>query len=215
MIVRSMSFLRLAVPALALLVVGCPHQAPREDAAPDPGFDAGPPEPSFVGPVPFDDTAVSAIDPRTLPASPSACRAPLLARVTRVTDGDTFHVDGISESTGDLTIRIIGVNAPEIMHGAGTPPAECYGDEATVFTEQLVDHRVWLTFDPDCLDVYGRTLAYVTYGSAPTQMWERQMLRRGFARTLSISPNTTHRALFADDEAIAQSEHVGLWSACP
>jgi micrococcal nuclease len=210
----SMSFFRFCSIALAAALTGCPHQSPPVDAV-TPTFDAGPQDPAYVGPVPFDDMATMAIAPSTLPASTSACRAPLLARVTRVVDGDTFHVDGLSESTGDLTIRIIGIDAPEIMHGAGSPPADCYGDEATTFTRQLENHVVWLTFDPDCLDVYGRSLAYVIYGSAPTQMWERQMLRRGFARTLAIAPNTTHRALFSDDEAIAQLEHAGLWSACP
>jgi endonuclease YncB( thermonuclease family) len=214
MLSASMPSLRHATLLLALALVGCPHQAPHEDAAETPHFDAGPIDPSFDGTPAFDDDATTAIDPATLATSTSACRAPLLARVTRAVDGDTLHVDGISESTGDLTIRIIGVDAPEIAHGAGTV-ADCYGDEATTFTTQLVGHVVWLTFDPDCLDMYGRTLAYVIYGAAPSQMWERQMLRRGFARTLAIAPNTTHRALFTDDEAVAQIEHAGLWSACP
>ena len=100
------------------------------------------------------------------------------------------------------------------MHGPGTV-ADCYGDSASAFSQQLLGHLVWLTFDPDCLDVYGRTLAYVTYGAASSQMWERQMLRRGFARTLAIAPNVSHRALFDDDEAVARIEQAGLWTACP
>jgi len=199
---------------LALLLGGCPHQEPQPDAA-IPPFDAGPPDPRYLGDITFDDTHTQMIDPTTLPAGTMPCRAPLLARVSRDVDGDTIHVDGVSEPTGDLDIRFIGVNAPEIMHGPGTPPAECYGDAATVFSTQLVGHLVWLTFDADCLDPYGRTLAYVTYGSDPSQMWERQLLRRGFARVLSIAPNTTHRTLFEGDEAIARSEGVGLWTACP
>lgn len=199
--------------ALLLALPGCPHQEPMVDAA-HPGFDAGPPAPEYSGTITFDDTATMAIDPTTLPTGNAPCRAPLLARVTRDVDGDTMHVDGVSEITGDLDIRFIGVNAPEIMHGPGTV-ADCYGDEATTFTRQLEGHLVWLTFDGDCLDVYGRTLAYVSYGGAESQMWQRQLLRRGYARTLSIAPNTTHRATFESDELIAQSERQGLWSACP
>lgn len=216
MLLGSMSSLRSLATAcvvLALALSGCPHQEPVVDAY-VPQVDSGPPDPSFEGPVPFDDAATMALDPTTLPAGSSPCRAPLLARVTRDVDGDTIHVDGVSEPTGDLDIRFIGVNAPEIAHGTGTV-AECYGDEATTFTTQLVGHLVWLTFDAECLDVYGRTLAYVSYGAAPEQMWERQLLRRGFARTLAIAPNTSYRPLFESDQSIAQNEHMGLWSACP
>ncbi len=218
MLVRSMSSLRhvstALVVALSALMLGCPHQEPPVDAAPPPRFDAGPPDPLFQGDITLDDVAVMAIDPSTLRAGASPCRAPLLARVTRVVDGDTMHVEGVSEPTGDLDIRFIGINAPEIAHGSGTV-AECYGDAAHTFTMQLEGHLVWLTFDAECLDVYGRTLAYVTYGSGTSQMWERQLLRRGFARILSISPNTSYRPLFESDVTIAMSERAGLWSACP
>jgi micrococcal nuclease len=203
----------IAAVVLALLAAGCPHQAPQPDAA-VPGFDVGPPAPEFSSTPVIDDAVTMAMDPASVPHGGSACRATLLARVTRIVDGDTIHVDGVSEPTGDLTIRFIGVNAPEIAHGPGTV-ADCYGDEATTFTSQLDGHLVWLSFDADCLDVYGRTLAYVTYGPAEHQMWERQMLRRGFARVLSVAPNTTYRTVFEGDETIAQAERVGLWSACP
>ncbi|MFO0683422.1 MAG: thermonuclease family protein [Sandaracinus sp.] len=201
------------VLALALGATGCPHQSPPPDAALVEA-DTGPGDPRFLDPITLDDTAVMAMDPSALPASPSACRAPLLARVTFITDGDTIHVEGVTEATGDLTIRMIGINAPEIAHGAGTT-AECYGDEATTFTRQLDGHLLWLTFDGECFDVYGRTLAYLTYGPAEHQSWERQMLRRGFARTLSIAPNTTNAITYAEDARLAEHEGAGLWSACP
>ncbi len=203
----------LPCAALALALAGCPHQVAQPDAA-ILAADTGPADPRYLGAIALDDTAVSAIDPSTLPASPRACRAPLLARVTYVTDGDTIHVEGVSETTGDVTIRMIGVDAPEIMHGAGTV-ADCYGDEAAAFSLQLDGHLLWLTFDAQCLDPYGRTLAYLTYGPAEHQSWERQLLRRGFARTLSIAPNTTNAILYAEDAQLAEGEGVGLWSACP
>jgi micrococcal nuclease len=201
---------RLVACAL-VLAPACVHTPPL--VATDAGADDAATVPDFTtGPF-FDDDATMAIDGASLGAGTSQCRPPLLARVTRVVDGDTVHVAGVSEAIADLDIRFIGVNAPEIAHPPA--PAECYGDAATVFTQQLGGHLVWLTFDADCLDLYGRTLAYVHYGAHENEMWQRQMLRRGFARTLAIAPNTSFATRFTDDETAAQTEQVGLWSSCP
>lgn len=196
---------------LSCAIAGCVHTPPLE--ALDAGATDAAVVPGFVDPPVLDDARAMATDGASLPAGAAQCRPPLLARVTRVVDGDTFHVSGVSEAIADLDIRIIGVNAPEIAHPP--TPAECFGDEASLFTQQLSGHLVWLTFDADCLDPYNRTLAYVHYGPSPEEMWQRQMLRRGLARTLAIAPNTSLASLFTSDETTAQTERVGLWSSCP
>lgn len=185
-----------------------------EDGGVDaPSADAGPWAPNdFEGPIVFDDARLDALDPATLPEGRSPCRAPILARVTDVTDGDTFSISGITESLR-TRVRIIGVDAPEIAHA--DMPAQCYGNEAAAFTRQLVDHHVWLTFDATCFDPFDRLLAYVHIGPGDGDMWERQLLRRGLARTLTIRPNDTFSSIFASDQGQADLANLGLWGACP
>jgi micrococcal nuclease len=86
------------------------------------------------------------------------------ARLVRVIDGDTqvYQIDQGMHSYRVETIRLFGVNAPE-MHGA----TKLTGDRATLFTQQ------WIT-QADCKqaewplvlqtfksDVFGRYLAIV------------------------------------------------------
>jgi micrococcal nuclease len=218
---RHVSCLALAAPFLA----ACGDDGVRGDAgAVDSGGDAdggaggdsGPPyDPtvgnSFDGPLDLDDSRVTMMAPMGLPASASPCREPILGRVRFVTDGDTISVNGISEPLSE-SVRLIGVDSPEIAHD-GTA-ADCYGPEAAEFTGQLRNHIVWLTFDAECVDRFGRLLAYVWVGEGPQDMWERQMLRRGFGTQLTISPNTAHSDTLRQDELAAQREGTGLWSAC-
>ena len=180
----------------------------RPDAA---RWDAGPG--NFAGELAFDDAALSATDPTLLYAGPSPCRQPVLARVTHVTDGDTITVQHI-ETAFTERVRIIGVDTPEIAHASGEVD-QCFGREATVFTEALRGRLVWLTFDGLCTDVYERTLAYVHYSSAPEGNWSRQLLRRGFARTLLLGRNRSLEGVLRNDEGQAQAMELGLWSACP
>ncbi|MDB5181707.1 MAG: hypothetical protein JWP13_470, partial [Candidatus Saccharibacteria bacterium] len=70
-------------------------------------------------------------------ALPSVVHAATPARVTSITDGDTFKVllDGRTQ-----TVRIVGVNTPE--------KNECYAAEATAAMKSLVgSKRVWLETD--------------------------------------------------------------------
>ena len=166
----------------------------------------------FTGEVQFDDARVAAIAPGSLRAGTTACRMPVLGRVRRAVDGDTIHVTE-NGSGADLTVRMIGVDTPEIAHMPGET-SECFGDQATVFTNSLVGHQVWLTFDAECEDTFGRQLAYVHIGAGRNDMWQRQLLRRGYARVLTISPNDSFSGLFEMDLTTAQVEGAGQWTAC-
>jgi endonuclease YncB( thermonuclease family) len=211
--------MRFAVLLLALatftLLAGCPRRTSEtdaggeEDAGYDPGLGNG-----FTGEIVFDDARVMATSPSTLRSGTSQCRAPILARVTRVVDGDTVRITGISEALPEADIRFIGVDCPEVAHMPGDV-AECYGNEATVFTNQLNGHVVWLTFDEDCVDPFGRLLAYVHVGAGAGDMWQRQLVRRGFSRAANFPPNSTYASALSADESAAQSEGAGQWTACP
>ena len=41
------------------------------------------------------------------------------------------------------------------------------------------------------------------------------MVADGFANTLTIPPNVTHRDRFVEAERSARSAGLGLWAACP
>jgi micrococcal nuclease len=157
-----------------------------------------------------DDERVRALT--DLPAGDPACSAPILARVNHTVDGDTLWAQ--PEDGGvELEIRLIGLDTPEIDHGDGG--GECYGDDASAFTDgELTDNLVWLTFDLDCTDDYGRALAYLFRDDTDEGFFNRRLLRGGYATVYTFEPNTAFVDDFQDDEDAARNDGAGLWSAC-
>ncbi len=194
-------------------VDAAPDAAPGRDGAIDVGRDvdgdAGSSEPDFVADVVLDDDATLAIDPASLSAAATACRESVAVRVAYAVDGDTIDVTALEGGPRER-IRLIGVDTPEIAH-APSESDQCYGPEARDFTRLLVGRVVWLSFDRLCTDPYDRTLAYVT---TSVGLWERQLLRRGFARVLIIGRNDLLEEQLTMDENIANREDRGLWGAC-
>lgn len=204
--------LRSSASGWVLLLCSCIGPAPVVPV--DGGYDRARGN-AFEGPILFDDERVRTLDPAELPAIAGACRPPVLGIVTAVTDGDTLHVAVPSErQTWD--VRLIGVNAPEVAHPSdgGLSERECYGDEAHAFSELLRSRFVWLTFDQGCFDPFGRSLAYVWIGPGTGDLWQRQLVARGFAEAVEIPPNTAYAADLAGRRAAAQAAGVGLWGAC-
>lgn len=155
--------------------------------------------------VPLED-----IDPDDLPQAASPCRAPELVVVIAAHDGDTVTV---ASSQGEETVRFVGLDTPEVGYG-GTQP-ECWGDEASAFTaDLLLGETIWLSFDRECVDPYDRTLAFLHLGLDDDDWVNRRLLRTGQATQLTIDPNVTFEALFAEDEAEARADGAGLWAAC-
>jgi micrococcal nuclease len=130
------------------------------------------------------------------------------AYVIRVVDGDTFEaqIDGKVED-----VRLIGVDTPETVDPEA--PVQCFGGRASRFQHHLVEgQRVRLVFGTERRDIYGRLLAYAYIGH---RFVNAELVRRGLARTLTIPPNTRHRALFERLQLRAARAGRGLWSACP
>ena len=129
------------------------------------------------------------------------------ARVTRVVDGDTVEarVDGATED-----VRYIGVDTPESVKPE--TPVECYGLEASHFNERLVEgEAVRLELDAERRDPYGRLLAYVHLGD---RFVNAELVRGGYATTLTIPPNDRFAGLFDRLEREASAAGRGLWGAC-
>jgi len=123
--------------------------------------------------------------------------------VTRVIDGDTVVLE-----TG-VKIRYLMVNAPETTNGHD----DCYGSNASTFNTDLVLNKtVQLSYDVQCEDMFGRTLAYV---SVDGQEVNKLLVERGFACVLHIPPNGDDVVdEFKALEDAAKAANRGLWGAC-
>src|SRR3954449_3648347 len=125
------------------------------------------------------------------------------ARVERVVDGDTVVL------AGGERVRYIGVDTPESVK-PGTP-VQCFAKAASHFNARLVaGQRVRLRFDAERQDRYGRTLAYV-YREADGLFVNAELVRRGYATTLTIPPNVAHADDFRQLARGARRAGRGLW----
>jgi micrococcal nuclease len=128
------------------------------------------------------------------------------ARVQRVVDGDTVVL------AGGERVRYIGIDTPESVK-PGTP-VQCFAEAASHANERLVDgERVRLRFDAERRDRYGRLLAYV-YRVRDGLFVNAELVRRGYATTLTIAPNVAHAAEFRRLARNARRQGRGLWSSC-
>lgn len=140
---------------------------------------------------------------------PSGASGPSSGPVVRVVDGDTIRVRlaGTEER-----VRYIGVDTPETVK-PGTP-VQCYGKAASAFNKRLLSgRRVRLVFDAEHRDRYGRLLAYV-YRQPDGLFVNAELVRRGYAQTLTIPPNVSHAPEFRALARGARSAGRGLWAAC-
>lgn len=136
------------------------------------------------------------------------------ARVVDVYDGDTIEVELPDGSRED--VRYIGIDTPETAKPDA--PAECAADQAESVNEAMVDEReVRLRFDAERRDDYGRLLAYVYVPRAGMRALfvNAELMRRGLARPLTISPNDSRSSLFERLAARAGRAGRGLWGNCP
>jgi len=132
------------------------------------------------------------------------------ATVDYVVDGDTVDVliGGREER-----IRLIGIDTPETKRP--DTDIQCYGPEATAFTESLLPVGTPVRIERDTVnrDDFGRLLGYV-YRADDGIFVNYELVRQGFAQPLSIEPNTTYRDLFVGAARAAEEADVGLWRAC-
>ncbi|GAW92058.1 thermonuclease family protein [Calderihabitans maritimus] len=129
----------------------------------------------------------------------------LVAKVERVVDGDTIIVR-LNKGRKER-VRLIGIDTPETKHPSkGVEP---YGREATAFTRRLVEGRwVKLELDVQERDRYGRLLSYVYIGDT---FVNAELVRRGYARVMTVPPNVKYADLFLSLEQEARRQKRGLW----
>ena len=86
-----------------------------------------------------------------------------------------------------------------------------YGKEASQFTKKALTNKdVYLEYDKEPKDRYGRTLAYVWLNDK--EMFNEQLVAKGLARAKYYAPNGKYRSLFEKREKEAQSKKLNIWS---
>jgi micrococcal nuclease len=146
------------------------------------------------------------------------------ARVLQVIDGDTIIVDldGRREH-----VRLIGIDTPEARpnHRSELQAQQRHVDQKTIlqlgnrasnYTRELLPKKstVFLEFDVSRRDKYQRLLAYawITRGNPETaRLVNEDILKAGYAYTLTVPPNLKHRQRLALAFTEARREKRGLW----
>lgn len=154
----------------------------------------------------------------TLAASGGGCGQPAPSEtvelgptiVVDVIDGDTIEVD--FGSTTEV-VRLLGIDTPEKT--GGTRPPECFGDEASAFTDKLipVGTEVSLHLDIEARDQYGRLLAFV-HRSSDDLFVNLTLVEHGYATAYVVAPNLAFSESFEHAGDVARKEQRGFWAAC-
>lgn len=142
-----------------------------------------------------------------------------LVLVSRVIDGDTVVLSADAQSMSPdarplngVTIRMLGVDAPEIAHPPDPTPADCWGPESQAAARNLMQGlQVTLEFDSTLRDPFDRLLAYIILPDGREA--NAVMIRSGDARSFR---RYRHRRRDEYDrlEAEAERDGIRLWT-CP
>lgn len=100
-------------------------------------------------------------------------------KIKRVVDGDTFVIDYEGRET---KVRLIGVDTPESVSSDAASNVE-WGEKASTFTKDLLDGKtVYLEFDEEKEDRYGRLLAYayLKKQDGSYTMFNQTLVKEGF-----------------------------------
>lgn len=113
----------------------------------------------------------------------------------RVVDGDTIIVNLDGEQT---RIRLIGINSPESVHEDESKNTQEGRDASVFLKEYLADVKhVWLEFDVEPQDQYGRSLAYVWMNAEGTEVADDMLnafiVKNGYADARSYKPNVKYQ----------------------
>lgn len=130
---------------------------------------------------------------------------------SRVVNGDTIVInDGVY-------VRLIGVNTPETVHPS--KPVEQFGKEASEFTRTHLEGKtVYLTYDQNRQDKYGRLLAYVWLpvefrGETKYVLWNAVLILNGYGNVYTdFAFKEEYMEKFRELECYARKLRLGLWS---
>lgn len=130
------------------------------------------------------------------------------AIVERVHDGDTLRLrDG-------RTVRLIGINAPELARPRGKAPAEPHAEQAREALHALLPpgSPLALDFDADREDRYGRLLAHLYLIPLERGSVQQRLLEQGHGVAILVPPNAGNAECYRAAERRARERAAGLWA---
>lgn len=128
--------------------------------------------------------------------------------VYKVVDGDTFYCT--DQFNQELKIRLIGIDTPETRNRFKKKKGY-YGEEAKDYlTSLILNKEVKLEFDVDKFDQYNRVLAYAY--TLDNTFINAELVKNGFARIMTIQPNSKYSDLFYNLQTEARENKTGLWA---
>jgi len=134
------------------------------------------------------------------------------ALVVEVVDGDTIRVEAESPPEGvgrREKVRLIGVDAPESV--APGRPVERFAREASAYAkERLLGKKVYLAYDRELRDAYGRLLAYVFLKDG--SCFDLELVAEGYGYAYLKFP-FAFMDEFRNAELGAKYGRKGLWGA--
>jgi micrococcal nuclease len=175
--------------SILILWVGAASCAPAADF-----MDSGTP-----AETPAESPSADVSSPAADPACVSSVHPRNAARVTAVTDGDSFEI----EMNGvDFRVRLIGLDAPEM---GKEPLAE---EARTALRDMLDGRQIIMVRDRSEADRYGRLLRFVFVDGV---FVNREIIRLGLAEENPYPPDTACTDEFQAAEEEARQEGLGLW----
>ncbi len=128
--------------------------------------------------------------------------------VAWVSDGDTITV---VIDKAETVVRFIGIDTPESVADESYKENTKEGELAGEYTKTLLENNmVYLEYDTEVKDNYGRDLCYVYLPDKETMVNEL-LLKNGYARAMTVEPNVRYAERFALLEQEARAQNKGFW----
>ena len=134
--------------------------------------------------------------------------------VTEVVDGDTIWARNDAHPDG-IKIRYIGIDTPESVHEDASKNTK-EGKLAADRNDEILNsamYEVYLEYDIEKMDQYGRTLAYVyiyDWDNENYVMIQEILLSEGLCRLMTVQPNSKYADRFYELEIKAREGKQGF-----
>lgn len=132
-----------------------------------------------------------------------------IGTLVRVVDGDTQIDTGDAEKK----IRLIGIDTPESVSSADYYKENTAEDKnvSDIVKDKIKEEDiVYIEYDVEKIDRYGRTLAYLYFPDGI--MIQEWLLENSYANAVTYSPNVKYSEHFSEIAHTAMENKVGLWN---